>query len=166
MPDRRPSLWVDTLFVVNLASGGAVVQDLMGTLLENETRLSQLTLVRTIVGIDVAYTVHDSSEGSQLGALGIFVAGREAVLAGVASMPHPNVAADFPALPWVMRAQYRVYGFSADQAAVYDRRVDLDIRSQRKLANGELVVVFTNDAFEGIAASVSFTGMIRCLFLV
>ena len=166
MPDKRRSLWVDTVLTLNVGTGTTVYQDLMGTLLENETRLSRLTLVRTIVGVDIALTVHDAGEGSQLGAMGILGISREAALAGVASLPHPQIAADFPTLPWVIRTRHRVFGFAADQPMAHHQRIDLDIRAQRKVDNGEIGLVVANDAFEGVATAISFTGIIRCLFLV
>ena len=101
-----------------------------------------------------------------MAAMGILGVSREAALAGVASLPHPNVAADFPTLPWVYRAMYRIFGFAADQPTVFTRRVDLDIRAQRKVVNGEVGVVLTNQALEGVTTTVQFTGMIRCLYLV
>jgi len=163
---RRRSLWFDTTIDITLASGTENFVDLTGVALETETRLSRLTLVRTIVGIDIAYSVHDAGEGSQQCAFGVCVVGREALAAGVASMPHPNVSTDHPALPWVVRAQYRIFGFAADQPAVFTRRVDLDIRSQRKIENGENVFIATNDPEEGVATSVLFSGMVRSLYLV
>ena len=166
MADRRRSLWVDTVFQISVSTNSEQVQDLMGSLIETETRLSQLTLVRTIIGIDIAYSVHDAGEGSQHGAVGIFVAGREAILAGVASLPHPDVQGDYPATPWVWRARYRIFGFAADQPAVFVRRVDLDIRAQRKMANGELVLVMANNAAEGQTSTLLFSGLVRCLFLI
>ena len=114
MPEKRRSLWVDTILTVIQGTGAASYVDLMGSLLETETRLPQLTLVRTIIGIDIAVTIHDAVEGSQLGAFGVLGISREAALAGVASLPHPNVAADYPTLPWIVRAMYRVYSFAAD----------------------------------------------------
>ena len=166
MPDRRRSLWVDTLVGFTVSSNSEASSDLMGSLLENETRLSQLTLVRTIVGVDIAYSVHDAGEGSQQAAIGIALVGREAAAAGVASLPQPDIEADFPATPWVWRARYRIYGFAADQPAVFNRRIDLDLRSQRKMANGELALIMANNPQEGVATTLFFSGMIRCLFLV
>ena len=166
MPERRRSLWVDTIFTLTVSNNAESTTDLMGSLLENETRLSQLTLVRTIIGCDIAYSVHDAGEGSQLAGLGIGVMGREAVAAGSASLPHPDIEADFPESPWVTRSRYRIFGFAADQPAVFTRRVDLDLRSQRKIGNGILMLVVTNNAFEGVSTTVAFTGLIRCLFLV
>ena len=166
MADRRRSLWVDTIFNITVGNNAEVLQDLMGSLLENETRLSQLTLVRTIIGVDIAYTVHDAGEGSQQAGLGISAVSRETFAAGVTAMAQPNVEADFPALPWIMRARYRIFGFAADQPAVFVRRVDLDIRAQRKLANAMIVMVVTNNPSEGVATTLNFSGMVRCLFLV
>jgi len=166
MPDRRRSLWVDSLIDTTVVSSGEAVDDLLASLPESEARLSRLTLVRTIVGIDIAYSVHDAGEGSQRGAFGICGISREAFSAGVASLPHPDIASDHPTLPWVVRAVYRIYGFAADQPAIFTRRVDLDIRSQRKVDNGTMVMVMTNNPVEGVTTTILFSGMVRQLYLV
>jgi hypothetical protein len=163
---KRRSVWFDTTIDLQVASGGELFVDLTGTLLENETRLARLTLVRTIIGVDVALSVHDAGEGSQRCSMGIAVVGREAVAAGIASLPHPDVSIDFPSSPWVMRRSDRIFGFAADQPAIFTRRVDLDIRSQRKLDNAELVFIATNNPEEGVATTVLFFGMVRALYLV
>ena len=164
MPARR--LWTDTLVNQSIASGGSASAELTSTFLTNEMRLAQMTLVRTIVGIDIGYSVHDAGEGSQLGSCGIAVVGRDALTAGIGSLPDPSVATDKPLRPWVWRYRARVYGFAADQPAVYSRRVDLDLRAQRKLENGELVFIMANDPQEGVASTILYSGLIRCLFLV
>ena len=163
MPARR--LWTDTIIDLTQGSGGALgFVDLTSTFLSNEMRLAQLTLVRTIVGIDIAYSVHDAGEGSQQASCGICVISREAESAS--AIPGPQTANDYPIRPWVWRARYRVFGFAADQPAVYTARVDLDLRSQRKLENGELVFIARNDPEEGTASTLLFSGLVRCLYLV
>ena len=159
-----PRLWIDTHLNSSIASGAQVDASLMTGVSATQTRFDQMTLLRTIVGIDIAYTVHDSGEGSQLVNLGIAIASQEALAAGVVA--DPGTSTDFPTRGWVWRAQYRIFGFAADQPAVFDRRVDLDLRAQRKLENGEAFIVIANVAHEGVATAIDVTGLIRQLWLV
>ena len=164
MPARR--LWTDTLVDIAVGTGASNFVDLTSTFLVNEMRLAQLTLVRTIVGLDVAYSVHDAGEGSQQADLGICGVSREAIAGGVGSLPNPAVAADKPILPWVWRYRARIFGFIADDPAVFTRRIDLDLRSQRRLQNGEMILRVANTAEEGATSTLLFSGLIRCLYLV
>jgi len=157
-------LWIDTLVNSDVASNGQEAVDLTVDFTSEETRLAQLTLMRSILRIDIAYTVHDSGEGSQRLSLGLGVESQEAFAAGV--HPDPNVAGDFPARGWVYRGSWRVFGFAADQPAVNVARVDLDMRSRRKLENGLSFAVMDNTPMEGVAAVVRVTGWIRQLWLV
>ncbi len=123
-----------------------------------------MTLLRTIIGLDLAYAVHDAGEGSQRMSLGIGMAERIAFDAN--TLPNPGNAGNFPPRGWVWRAQWRVFGFAADQPAVSVRRVSLDLGSRRKLDNGVSYFIQENIAIEGVAASVRITGMIRQLWLL
>ncbi len=156
--------WEDTLINADTASGAQSLQTLVSSFSNEEMRLAGMTLMRTIIGLDVAYTVHDAGEGSQLVDLGIGVTSQEAFAA--ASVPDPNVATDHPTRGWVFRARGRVFGFAADQAAVYDWRLDRDIRSRRKLENGECYLVTNNTAVEGAASTIRVIGLIRLLWLI
>ncbi len=164
MPVRR--LWTDTFIDETTASGTQDEIDLTSTFLTNEMRLAQLTLVRTIIRLDIAYSVHDAGEGSQQATAGICVVSRPALSGGTATMPNPNDANAYPTRPWVWRTRNRVFGFAADQPAIDVVKIDLDIRSQRKLENGELEFLCANVPEEGVATTLLFSGLIRCLFLV
>ena len=159
-----PTLWIDTIIDEDVPSVGQNRVSLMTGVSSVQTRFDRMTLTRTIVGIDIAYTVHDSGEGSQQMSLGIGVASQEAFAAG--TLPDPNSATDFPTRGWVWRAMYRVYGFAADQPAVFNARVDKDVKAQRKLENGEAYIVINNDPIEGVAGVVRVIGLIRQLWLV
>jgi len=159
-----PRLWIDTIINQAVAEGATTPLSLMTGVSSLDTRMSQMTLLRTIVGIDIAYTVHDSGEGSQVVSLGLGIASQEAFAASI--LADPQTATDFPARGWIWRARYRVYGFAADQAAVFNRRIDLDLRAKRKLENGESFINMANNAQEGVASAVSITGVIRQLWLV
>ena len=159
-----PRLWIDTDLSRNIASGGSDALSLMTGVSSAQTRFDQMTLLRTIIGIDIAYTVHDSGEGSQRVSCGIGIASQEAFAGGTLS--DPDVDTDFPTRGWVWRARYRIFGFAADQPTIFTRRVDLDLRSQRKLENGEAFMNFTNTALEGATGAVRVTGLIRQLWSV
>ncbi len=159
-----PRLWIDTDVDLTLASGAGATDSLMTGVSATQTRFDQMTLLRTIIGIDIAHAVHDSGEGSQLVSVGIGVASQEAIAAGV--LADPQTDTDFPTRGWIWRARYRVYGFAADQPVVFNRRVDLDIRAMRKLENGEAYVNAFNAAEEGTTGAVLILGLIRQLWLV
>ena len=157
-------LWIDRFVNNDTASGGQSALDLTVDFTNEQTRLSQMTLMRTIVRLDIAYTVHDSGEGSQRLALGIGVESQEAFAAGV--HPDPETPGDFPTRGWVYRGMWRVFGFAADQPAINNRAIDLDLRSRRKLENGLSFIVMKNDSVEGVASTVRVLGFVRQLWLV
>ena len=157
-------LWIDTFLNndVTIATPDSI--SLMTGVAAVNTRLAQMTLLRTIIGLDVGRTTHDSGEGSEVIALGIGITSQEAFAAGVLS--DPNVNLDFPVRGWIWRAQYRVYGFAADDPAVHHQRIDRDIRSMRKLENGEAYMNFALGAVDGTNSTVRITGLVRMLWNV
>ncbi len=158
------TIWIDTLLSDDIAASGQLVKSLMSGVSSVQTRFDSMTLLRTIVGLDLAYTVHDAGEGSGVLDIGIGVTTQEAFNASV--VPDPNVETDFPTRGWIYRSRYRVFGFAADQPAVYSARVDKDIRSRRKLDNGECYIVANWSIIEGASATVKVLGLLRQLWLV
>ena len=163
-----PTLWADTLpnMTVALGVGGITSVDLLTNFDFRPGRADRMTLTRTIIGIDIARTVHDSGEGSEQVFLGIGVIGKEAFLAGGTAIPDPFDPTEWPARGWIWKAAYRVFGFAADQPAVFNVRVDLDIRAQRKLENGTCFITAHNTIFEGSNSTINVSGLIRQLWLV
>ena len=162
MPRQR--LWVDTRIASSMGAGVQQTTELMTGIGSTTTRVTQMTLIRTIVGIDIAAFTHDAGEGSGLVSCGIGVASQEAFAAN--ALPDPNTETDFPTRGWVWRAEYRIYSFAADQPAVYNRRIDLDLRSMRKLENGEPFFICHHLALEGVAVTLHVSGLIRQLWLI
>ena len=163
MPGR--TVWFDTLVNLVATNGsGASALSLHSELNRDEQRLSGMTLLRTIVGLDIAHQIHDSGEGSQLVDLGIGIASQEAFSADV--VPDPNTSTEHPPRGWVWRYRCRTYGFAADQAAVYNHRVDKDIRARRRLENGELFLRIFNITDQGVAGNIVVHGLIRTLWLI
>jgi len=161
-----PRIWIDSFVNETVSVAGGDLQSLMSGVTPAQTRFDQMTLLRTLIGLDIARTVHDSGEGSELLAIGIGIASQTAFALGLTGVSDPEIATDFPTRGWVWRAKYRTFGFAADQPAVFVRRVDLDIRAMRKLENGEAYIVMGLTALEGVSSAVSVTGLIRQLWLV
>jgi len=162
MPGKM--LWIDASVDQVTASGAQNAQDLTTQFTDQETRLAQMTLMRTILRLDIAYTVHDAGEGSQRVGIGLGIESQEAFAAGV--HPDPLTIGDFPARGWVFRGIWRVFGFAADQPAVDVVRLDMDLRSRRKLENGLSFIITQNQPQEGVATGISVVGMVRQLWLV
>jgi len=159
-----PRVWTDNVITQTVAVAGQAVLSLTSELSSAESRFLQKTLLRTIVGLDVGRTVHDSGEGSERVALGIGIVSQEAFTAGV--VPDPQTDTDQPVRGWVWRSRYRTFGFAADQPAVFTRRLDIDLRSMRKLDNGEMFFVADVIAHEGVSGAIDVVGIIRQLWLV
>jgi len=158
------TFWEDTLINLDVAASAQGAVTLVGSFSNEELRLSSLTLMRTIIGLDCAYVVHDAGEGSHLVDIAIGVESQEAFAAGV--HPDPNVGTDHPVRGWVFRARGRIFGFAADQPTIYTWRIDRDLRGRRKLDNGESFLVMNNSTIEGTSASIKLTGLVRQLWLV
>ncbi len=162
MPD---TLWIDTMIDTDRAEGGTNTLSLSGEFTSQETiRLARLTLLRTIVRLDLAHTVHDSGEGSQKVSMGIGLAAVEAFSGSTTSDSEDG--SEFPIRGWVWRGVYRSFGFAADQPAVSVRPIDLDLRSRRKIENGIMFYTVNNQAQEGTAGAINVVGIIRQLYLV
>ena len=156
-------LWIDTLPNMTIATGSLISKSLLEDV--DITRFQRMTLTRTIIGLDIARLTHDSGEGSDQVFLGIGVVSQVAFdSSGTSPLPDPFNMGQFPTRGWVWRAGYRVYGFAADQPAVFNTRVDLDIRAQRKLENGVCALSVRNTAFEGSSSVITVSGIIRQLW--
>jgi len=148
-PSRRRMTWIDNLFSVDLTTGGQTVQGLLAAVSAND--MVGRTLTRTILCLDYNPPI-DIPSGRQNVFMGIGIASQDAFLGSVT--PDPETEADQPMGGWIYRCRHTVSARSAGGL-----RIDADIRSQRKIQTGELYMVITNLADEGVA----FTINIRCL---
>ncbi len=158
------TFWSDTLLKDDVAITNFATRSLLSDMDKSEQRVSRITLLRTIVGFDVAASVHDSGEGSSTMDIGIGIASQEAFAAG--NLPDPNTATDYPLRGWVFRARGRVFHFASTSPQVFTWRVDRDIRSRRVLDNGEPYIKFQHTLNEGAQGVLRITGLVRCLWLV
>ncbi len=158
----RHMFWIDNLENIPVASGAKAEVSLLGTLPESEGR-SGMTLMRLILCWDLSYTIHDSGEGQQLVDVGIGIASIEAFGAGVLS--DPEIETEHPQSGWLFRCRVPIFGFAADQPAVYVRTIERDLRARRKLNNGVAFLSVSNMAESGAASAISLRGITRTLWL-
>ncbi len=162
MPGKM--LWIDSLHNLDTPTAGQTVTSLMFGVSNVQTRFDQMTLLRTIICHDYASAVLDSGEGSQILDIGIAVTSQEAFAAS--AVPDPNVDTDFPTRGWIYRCRHRLVAFAADAPAADVIRINKDIRSKRKLENGECYLVINNTALTGTTFTARLIGITRQLWLV
>ena len=158
----RHMFWTDTLLNEQVASNSFSSATLLQDIDATESRMG-MTLTRTVMCFDVEHLIRDSGEGKQMVSMGIGVSPAVAIIGS--NTPQPEVATEFPTRGWVWRCRYVTHGFAADTPTVYVRNVELDIRSQRKLENGDLFLRIQNSNLSGAAASIGIVGIIRTLWM-
>ncbi len=159
MPRRRQ--WFDFIINDTITNGRLFTQTLL-TGDVDETK--GMTLVRTIVSLDVVADPLMAVSGVQRVAFGIGIASQDALAVGGVSLANPTVETDKPMTGWIWR----------DMRAVVDDPVPgypwphlaVDIRSARKVMYGAPFLRIANNANQGTAFSVEVIGMVRCLFLL
>ena len=120
----------------------------------------RLTVVRTIVSLDIFSTTVAGVWGVQEIALGIGVISREAFAAGV--FPDPVEANDKPTRGWLWRTHQAVsQNGSGGQVLVH---IEGDFRGARKLDAGVLILIINNTPLQGTAFTVFTRGLVRTLF--
>jgi len=158
-----PTLWLDTHMSEDAAgAGGQFIKQLTAEFLVGTLRSSRMTLLRTIVGLDLGMAVRDAGEGDAALDIGIGITAPE----NITNVPDPNVSTDHPTRGWIWRARYRVYGVAVDDQNVRTTRIDLDLRSRRKLDNGFCYCVGVNTDNQGVSQPIKVMGLIRQLWLV
>jgi len=158
----RHAFWVDSLHDIQVASGVNNIVSLIPNIPATESR-SGMTLLRTLICWNIQPTIHDSGEGQQTFDVGIGITSQDAFTAG--AVADPEVETDHPMGGWLYRCRGTVFAFAADQAAVYSRILQEDLRGKRKLNNGNLFMTLTNTPEQGTATAISLIGITRCLFL-
>ena len=158
MANRRRRQWLDFTIVEDTPSGS---QDSNALIRGDIEDTKGMTLIRIVIGLNIIPTtfVGDSVD-AQLVTLGIGMMSLEATAAGL--FPDPQNETEQPVTGWLWRAQY-----VAVESPIHPGvRVDLDLRSQRKVMYGQPVLVVSNDPQQGVAFNTTVIGLIRCLYLL
>jgi len=157
---RRESLWDDTLFDLDVPSGGGTVNLLTLTPGDNS---EGFTAVRTIISLSLFKNTVPAASAVHMVSLGVGLATKEAITLGATALPDPSDPVDQPIHDWVWRDRVVVPQDSTRVLAPVVVRVD--IRAGRKLAGGALFLRMENDNLFGTAFVVQVAGVIRVLYL-
>ena len=160
MPSRRATDWIDTVLAQDTATGAQSLVSLMTGVAPVNVR--RQTLVRTIIELSLYSTTVVGAWGTQGVDLGIGITSQEAFAAGVVA--DPNVSNDQPSRGWIYRTRKVVAQNGAGSQIIFELRGD--IRSQRKLDDGECYIVINNGADLGTSFTVRAEGLIRQLWLL
>jgi len=157
----REMRWFDTnISMATLASSGGIqVRNLVGGVTIEEGRRATVTrIILTMTSHSV--TVAGAWGVSQL-AFGIGIVSEDAFVAGGAAIPSPIVNAEFPPTGWLLREEVSISQNGVGGQVVFQHR--WDIRAQRKLGMGVLILQVINTAITGTAFAVGVHGQARVL---
>ena len=156
----RATDWIDTVIDRGVSTGAQDFFSLMMGVAPVNVR--RQTLIRTIISIDFTSNTTAGAYGVQQMSIGIGITSQEAFAVGV--FPDPITANDQPSRGWIYRTRMAVAQNGVGGVVVYSLRAD--IRSQRKLDDGECYFVIDNTAEVGLSFEVHMTGLIRQLWLL
>ena len=156
----RKTQWVDSLFDFTIANAGQDVRSLLSTLIGNDTQ--GMTLVRTIIELSLGPINWTGAFGTQALDMGIGMSAQEAFLAG--TLPDPSTSTEFPQNGWVIRTRKGCLNPGSVSAGYELQKIQMDLRSQRRIDDGELYMIMDNFPGLGTAFSIQVTGIVRCLF--
>ena len=160
---RRKTEWIDTLVDEQTPTAGQDQESLLADYISNE--LAGWTLTRTLIHLWLMPQTPAATFGIQHIDMGIGLVTQEAFAAGV--LPEADTETDRPVLDWVWRERVMIAeGGIAGAILQAPVEVKADIRSRRKIGDGELFLVVDNTSKSGTAFGVQTSGLIRCLFLL
>ena len=160
MPSRRATDWIDTLLSFTTATGAQTITSLMTGVAPVNVR--RQTLVRTLIELRLYSASVAEAWGTQIADIGIGITSQEAFAAGVVA--DPNTAGDQPSRGWIYRTRVAVAQNGIGAQVLYEVRAD--IRSQRKLDDGECFIILANGVDLGTSFTVKANGLIRQLWLL
>ena len=156
----RPTDWVDTRVILEVSTSAQSITSLVTGLSTANTRSA--TIIRTIIRLGLFSNSVAGAWGVASLDLAIGIASQEAFVAGV--VPDPNSATEKPARGWMWRTQMQVAQNGVGSQVIYS--IEADVRSGRKVENGEVYLVANNTPYTGTQFQVNVVGMIRQLYKV
>ena len=156
----RRTAWEDTNMELSLGNG---VTAGVGLHSASPVDTRGVTVTRFLGDLSVTSTTVAGAWGVQHLILGVGVLSQEAFLAS--TFPDPETDVDHPAGGWLYRNRIAV-GQNGAGGGLAIARLTFDIRSARRLNEGELVLVLHNRAVDGTTFNMRVGGMLRTLFLL
>ena len=163
MASRRRR-WIDTVFNGQTLAPGNTTSTIVLTEGIPDNEMKGMTLVRLIIQLNLLASIIDDDTGVQRMAIGIGLAGQEAIQASGTGIALPELQDEFPSSGWLWRAQYAVVS-NAVPGFPYPV-IEKDLRAQRKLMYGAPYIRFVNINSQGTAFSVDIVGVVRALYLL
>ncbi len=158
---RRKTQWVDTDFNAAVVVGAAsTITSLLSDLIGNDTQ--GMTLVRMLIRMWVSDQDQENSADHTMLDIGVGMADQESFTAGV--LPDPGTSADQPHLGWVWKDAILQGQLKSAAGGHPPIRIYEDIRSRRRIDDGELYITWTNTALFGNGFDLRISGLVRCLF--
>jgi len=155
----RKAFWIDNNIDLGVVSSAQLSTSLFaGT---PPINVRQTTVVRMVLDLSIFSSTVAGAFGVNYFDVGIGVASQEAFFAGV--FPDPNED-ERPVSGWLYRCRYVVWQNGVGTQIV--REIHRDIRSGRKVYDGELFLVANNTPRVGTTASYILGGCIRVLLLL
>ncbi len=159
MSDRR-TRWIDALMDFNVGTGSQNSQTCFPGIGPDDLRDS--TILRVISSAFLTSGTVSGAHGVQSVEFGFGVISQEAI--GAVALPDPVTPGDFPVRGWLYRATEGVSQGAADSQIVFPIRVN--VKSQRKLDTGQLILIANSTAIIGTAFTVRVRGFVRTLVLL
>ena len=155
----RKTFWIDKRINQSIGAGGQTSESLFEGTPPINTR--QTTVVRQIIDLYMQSATVAGAWGSQIIDIGIGVISQEAATAQV--FPDPN-ADERPVSGWLFRTQCMVAQNGVGAQILYE--CHRDIRTGRKVYDGELTIIINSLAGPGTAFTTQVRGMVRTLLLL
>jgi len=158
---RRKTSWIDTLLTGTIANAAQFRSSLLADVTPNDA--IGYTLTRLLVHL---WLTTDVAAGAYIKAgvdVGIGLVTQEAFAAGI--VPDPAVESERPIMDWVYRDRFLLVANNDTTVLQPPIEVRLDLRSRRKIGNGELFIIIQNSSVN-TGFTVRHHGLIRSLFLL
>ena len=117
------------------------------------------TIIRTLLMLDLSSTSVAGAWGQQNIDLAIGITTREAFAAGV--LPDPDTNVDKPVRGWMWRYNKTISQNGVGGQVIFP--IFADIRGARKIENGKVFLIATNNPVVGTAFTIDVRGLIRML---
>ena len=162
---KRRLAWADFLYSdESVASGSGAVDNLLASGVEES---DTITIACIVMGVQLHITAATETELTAIVDVGIGVASVEAFNIGLTALPDPNTAGDYPPRGWLYVGRYLVQqslptGGTPTAMWRVMPRIDLDLRTMRKVDKGRLFIIWRNTDVLGTQA-IKLTGRVRTL---
>ena len=160
---RRNTAWDDRLLLgsaIDVPAGGRSSLQLALNVSDPEKR--GCTVVRIIMDLVVWPIPPGAVSGVDLLSMGVQMVSDDAFAAG--AMADPEDDADFPVTGWLYRGVFLVRDETLATGIGDFTVVQKDLRVQRKMDRGTLVLTVHNTGLEGTFFTIRTTGIVRVLY--